>query len=604
MKKETDKVIIGNYGGFWGDDPEALKRQVQGGSLDYLTADYLAEITMSILQKQKSRNAAKGLKGGFISDFIDQLVEVAPEIKSKGIKVITNAGGIDPTACAIELKKKLDEIGIKFQIGIVEGDDILELVRGEKIHEGQYENLETGESFQSINQQIESANVYLGAAPIVELLKWGAEIIIAGRVTDTSLVMSPAIYEHNWSFKDWDKLANSLVAGHIIECGAQATGGNHTDWKGIAKWEDFGFPIVEVHSDGSFIVTKHKNTGGIVSSDSVKEQILYEMGDPKRYIGPDVIVDFTTINIEDLGDDRVLVMGATGYPPTPTYKVSMAYQNGYTASGGIIISDPDSIEKAELLKEVFWKRLGVEFNKKHASFIGYNSCHKNLVKDENSNEILLQFSVYDHDYNKVSKFSKSLASLILTGPAGLAVISGRPKISSVVSYWPCLIDKDKVKVKASLLDQAFQKEWVPQMEYELSSGSYSEEDQQDEGRFEPWSFDGGESVRVMDLCLARSGDKGDTANIGVIARNEEIYNFIRIYFTGAFIKHVFQDFCKGKVVRYELSNLMALNFLLEKSLDGGGTQSLMVDAQGKTFASALLNYEVQIPDGLNWNRIN
>lgn len=594
MNKE--KIVrIGNAGGFWGDDPEALKRQVIGGNLDYITADYLAEITMSILQKQRKALAAKGKEGGYVTDFIKHLMEVAKHIKSSGTKIITNAGGINPRACARELDRKLKEVGIQFRIGIIEGDDIFDTMAREDAIDDRYANMETGEAFACIKGHLESANVYLGVAPIVELLKQGAEIIIAGRVTDTSLVMAPAVFEHGWALDDCDKLASSLIAGHILECGAQATGGNYTDWQKIEKWEEFGFPIAEIHEDGGFIITKHEGSGGKVTTDTVREQLLYEMGDPKNYISPDVVTDFTTLHVREAGSDRVKVEGARGFPPTPYFKVSMAYRNGFTASGAIIVSDPDCKEKADVLKDTFWKRLGIDFEKKHTSLIGLNSCHGSLAKRAETNEILLQFGVYDHARSKLEKFSSSLASLILTGPAGLAVTSGRPRIRNVVSYWPCLIEKKDVKAKVSILDEFEDRDLELLTGQETSLDIETNYSESSEKEFKPWQFRNGKRVRIIDLCLARSGDKGNMANIGVIARNETIYEFIKGYFTAGFIKHIFQEFCRGKVIRYELDNLMALNFLLEESLDGGGTQSLMVDAQGKTFASALLNCEVEIP---------
>ncbi len=598
MKKEGI-IRIGNAGGFWGDDPDVLMRQVQGGALDYVTMDYLAEITMSILQKQRKSTATMGAEGGYVYDFIGHFMEAAPLLKEKGVKVITNAGGINPFACASKLDEELKKAGLDFRIGIIEGDDIYNKVMNRTFEGEKFTNMETGESFEKIKDRLESANVYLGVAPIVDLLQQGADVIIAGRVTDTSLVMAPAIFEHGWALTDWDKIAASLVAGHILECGAQASGGNFTDWRDVKKWENFGYPIAEIHADGSFVVTKHAGTGGLINVNVVKEQLVYEMGDPQNYISPDVVVDFTTIKLSADGKDRVRVEGAKGHPPTPFLKVSMAYRNGFTASGAIIVSDADSREKAEVLDNTFWKRLGISFEKRNTSLIGLNSCHGDLAKRGEANEILLRFAVYDQDKSKIEKFSSKIASLILSGPQGIAVTSGRPRVRSVVSYWPCLIDKKNIAVKTRLLHDGNEKIVHVITGHETES-SINAPIAQESGKipFRSWEFPYGKRVKIEELCLARSGDKGDTANIGLIARNRYIYEFIRTHFTASFIKYVFKSFCKGKVIRYELDNLQALNFLLEESLDGGGTQSLMVDAQGKTFASALLNYKVEIPADL------
>lgn len=588
-----NQIKIGNAGGFWGDDLDAFRRQLTEGELDYISMDFLAEITMSILTKQKLKNPALG----YVTDFVDQISENASLIKEKGVKVISNAGGINPMGCAEKIAEILKEQNIDLKIGVVEGDNIVGQVNDLFANGTTFQNIETDEKFDSIKDRIISANVYLGVKPIVELLKQEADIIVCGRVTDTSVTMAPMIYEFDWELNDWDKLASAVIAAHIIECGAQSTGGNFTDWYKVSDWKNFGYPIVEVNKDSSFVVTKHNNTGGIVTVDTVKEQLLYEMGDPEQYISPDVIADFSSLRIEEEAENRIKVSGVTGYPSTNFLKISMAYEDGFKASSSIIISEPYAVNKANKFSEIFWNRLETDFEKKNSELIGFNACHKNLIEREHANEILLKLSVYDSDPEKIEKFGKSIAPLILSGPPGVAVTGGRPRPQSVMTYWPALIKKDLVTSKVTLINNL--KENLFEEEVETVTGFEDEilyevetpacENQQIEEIEHPVE------VKIEEICLARSGDKGDTANIGVIARSQEVYKFIKNYLTDFFIKEIFSEFCKGEVKRYELDNLCALNFLLEKSLDGGGTKSLMIDAQGKTFAQALLNQKITVP---------
>jgi len=329
-------IRIGNAGGFWGDDLGALKRQLSGGKLDYISIDFLAEITMSILRKQK----LKKNDAGYVNDFVNQMIENAHLIKQTGAKIITNAGGINPLGCARKIAAELKKLNISLKIAIVEGDDIVDFIGDFYPKHADFKNIETGEHFAPFKDKIQSANVYLGVLPIVKALESGADLIIAGRVTDTAITMGPAIFEFNWKINDWDKLASALVAGHIIECGAQSTGGNFTDWKLVERWDNMGYPIVEIYPDSSFVVTKHENTGGLVSVNTVKEQLVYEMGNPAQYISPDVVADFRTIQLELQSANRVRVWGIKGEPATPTYKVSMAYADGYKATSSVSSDSP------------------------------------------------------------------------------------------------------------------------------------------------------------------------------------------------------------------------------------------------------------------------
>ena len=430
-------------------------------------------------------------------------------------------------------------------------------------------------------------------------LELGVDIIICGRVTDTSITIAPMVYEFGWELNDWDKIASGLIAGHIIECGAQSTGGNFTDWKLIENWDNFGYPIVEVFPDSTFVVTKHENSGGLVSVDTVREQLVYEMGDPSFYISPDVIANFLTIQLQSDGPNRVKASGIKGLPATDSFKVSMAYEDGYSSNGTIIISGDDALKKAEVFADIFWTRIKENFEKTNTEFIGYNSCQKSMVKEIEPNEVLLRLSVYDNHKTKMIKFSKALAPLILSGPPGVAVTSGRPRIQNVMSYWPTLISKEFMTSRVALLNANGEIEISEIVNsitgFEKNPERVDEEVGNDSNRNINYSDQEMTSVKLREICLARSGDKGDMSNIGVVARSEDIYNYLKEILTSEYIKNLFVEFCNGKVIRYEMENLFALNFLLEEALDGGGTKSLMIDAQGKTFASALLNQEMLVP---------
>ena len=598
-----ENIKIANAGGFWGDDLDAFRRQLTGGKIDYIVADYLAEITMSILRKQNIKNPQLG----YVTDFVNQVLGNAELIVQKKVKVITNAGGINPYECAKKISEGLTEKNIDLKICIIDGDNIYDEISRFYSNTSSFENIETGESFELIKDKIESANVYLGIKPIVKALEKKADIIIAGRVTDTSLTIAPAFYEFGWKENDWDKIASSLVAGHIIECGAQSSGGNYTDWHKIKKWDNFGYPIINIFQDGTFEVTKHPGTGGLINTDIVKEQLLYEMGNPVHYISPDVVVDFTTVELEPNGNDRVKVFGIKGKEPTTSFKVSMSYRDGFKASGSIIVSGTQALEKAQTIKSFFWKRLGIEFEKSSTEFIGYNSCHGELAPPVEPNEILLRFSVFDYDRTKIEEFSKNIAPVILSAPPGVAVTGGRPFIHNVMAYWPALIDKKNIKAfvriisKNGNINESIEIPSITGFEKDIPTKSDTGI-QVSTGKYENSKINLPQNnlvkTRLYEICLARSGDKGNMVNIGVIARNKDIYDFISKHITADYVKNMFKHVCKGKVTRYKLDNLLSLNFLLDESLDGGGTKSLMLDAQGKTFASAFLNQEISIQSGL------
>jgi hypothetical protein len=454
-----EKIRIASGQGFWGDLPEAPVHQVTKGKIDYLVMDYLAEVTMSILQKQKNRNPNLG----FARDLPDLMKRILPICVEKGIKVITNGGGVNPIHCADEILGHAVELGIeKLKIAVVLGDDIHERL-DELIEAGaELNNMETGESIKTVKQKILSANVYFGAMPIVDALKMGADIVITGRTTDTGLTLAPMIYEFGWDEKNYDLMSAGTVAGHILECGAQSTGGNFLgDWQSIENMAEIGFPIAEAYPNGEVIITKHETTGGRVSFETIAEQLLYEIGDPKDYITPDCVADFSSIKLEDLGNNRVRVYNVKGKPETEFYKVSCSYQDGYATMGSLTYSWPHALTKAKTADKILRKRLdslGLTFDEIRTEFVGYNATHETLaqeIDEENINEIVLRISVRSHNRDSIRRFGQEIAPLILTGPPSVTGFAGgRPKPNDVVAYWPALIPKDLVQPKVKCLELA------------------------------------------------------------------------------------------------------------------------------------------------------
>ncbi len=446
--KDTIRIASGQ--GFWGDWLTAPVDQVTKGPIDYMMMDYLAEVTMSIMQKQRRNDP----NAGYARDLVDLMEQLLPVCVEKNIKVITNGGGVNPVACAEALLGVAKKLGIRgLKVGVVIGDDILDRIDELAAQGIMLDNMETGEKLARVRSRLQSANVYFGAFPIVEALQQGAQLVITGRTTDTGLTLAPMIYEFGWKQDDWDKLAAGTVAGHILECGGQASGGNFSgDWRSVPDLARIGFPIAEAHPSGEAVITKHENTGGMVTMQTVKEQLLYEIGNPREYITPDCVADFTTIQLEEAGRDRVKMFGVKGRPATEFYKVSMSYLDGYTAFGTLTYSWPDAREKARTADEVLRTRLadlGLQFEEIRTEFLGYNSCHGPLAHPvDNPNEVVLRVGVRSQDRSEVERFGKELASLILTGPPAVTGFAGgRPKPSEVISYWPALMPKTAVEPK-------------------------------------------------------------------------------------------------------------------------------------------------------------
>lgn len=441
------KIRIASGQGFWGDLLTAPVDQVTRGPVDYMMMDYLAEVTMSIMQKQRMKDPSLG----YARDLVPLMEQILPVLMEKNIRVLTNGGGVNPAACRDAIFAVARKLGIRgLKIGVVLGDDILPSI--DRLNDAgvPLRNMETGEDLGRIRSKIVSANVYFGARPLVEALRQGAQIIITGRTTDTALTYAPMIHEFGWSWDDWNKLATGVVAGHILECGGQASGGNFSaDWKSVPDLAHIGFPIAEAYSDGTVVITKHEGTGGLVSVQTISEQLMYEIGDPASYITPECIADFTTIRLTQEGPDRVRLTGVQGKPATEFFKVSMSYSDGYTAMGTLTYAWPDALEKAKAADAILRTRLadlGLAFDEIRTEFLGLNSCHGPIAPmPDVINEVVLRIGVRGKDYKSIERFGKELAPLILTGPPAVTGFAGgRPKPSEVIAYWPALMKKTAV----------------------------------------------------------------------------------------------------------------------------------------------------------------
>jgi hypothetical protein len=453
--KSARTVRVASGQGFWGDELEAPVRQIEGGPIDYLMLDYLAEVTMSILRKQRSKDPA----AGYARDFVALMERIFPACVSRGIRVISNAGGVNAEGCAralIEAGRRAGAAG-RATVGLVRGDDLMDRLE-DLLEEGHaLEHVESGRPLADVLDRVQSANVYLGAAPIVDALAQGATVVLTGRAVDAALTYAPLVHEFGWGFDDYDLLAAGVVAGHLNECGAQSTGGNcMAEWWTIPNLAQVGFPIVEAEADGTFVVTKHSGSGGVVSRASVTEQLVYEIGDPAAYVGPDVIADFTTVELDDLGGDRVRVSGATGRRPPPKLKVSVAYSAGWKSAGTLTFTWPDAAAKARAASRVLCERLerlGLALAETRVELVGWDSTHGALAGEPPADlpEVQLRVAVRSDDRTSVERFTREIAPLVLTGPPSVTgYATGRPRVDEIVAFWPALIDRAAVEPRVTV----------------------------------------------------------------------------------------------------------------------------------------------------------
>ncbi len=450
-------VRIGNGQAFWGDSARAPLEQVRHGKLDYLMLDYLAEVTMSVMQKMRARDPDQG----YARDFVPLMENLLPEILDRDVKVIANAGGVNPVACARAVMQVAEKLGLadQIKIGVVTGDDIMGdidqiLAAGEGLN-----NMETGAPLTDVRDQLASANTYFGAFPIAEALAQGANVVITGRCTDASLAVGPLIHEFGWQHHDWDLLSAATIAGHVIECGAQATGGNcMADWEQVEDMANIGYPIAEFSEDGTFVVTKPEQMGGRVNVASVTEQLLYEIGDPNEYKTADVVCDFTTVQLEQLALNRVRVSGIKGKPAPDQFKVSMSYASGYKTTGTLVYGWPDAVKKAEAADRIIRKRLdnlGLSFDAIHTDILGANGCHGPKLSgkpDPNIAEVQLRIGVRSMDKPTIRRFTHEIAPLVCNGPPTVTgYFGGRSRVEEVIAYWPALLDKQHAQATVTLL---------------------------------------------------------------------------------------------------------------------------------------------------------
>lgn len=451
--KECIRIASGQ--GYWGDRFDAPIDQVKEGQIDYLVMDYLAEVTMSIMQKQKNRDPNLG----YAKDFVTLMKRLLPLLVEKKVTLITNAGGVNPVACMLAIRELAEQMGFKgLKIAAVYGDDILNQLDTLFATGHELKNMETDAPLSTVRKQVSSANVYFGARPVVEALEQGAQVIVTGRVTDTGISLAPMVYEFGWKWNDWDKLATGVIGGHINECGAQGSGGNFfAGWKEVPNMERIGFPIVEAYADGHLVVTKHESLGGLVNEQTIKEQLLYELGDPKDYITPDCVADFTSIQLKQIAENRVKVFGVKGTPDTPFYKVSISYFDGYTSIGQLTYTWPDALEKAQKADEIIRKRLeylGISFDQIYTEYLGYNACGGDTAPAiEEPNEVGLHIGVRGKNFSDMNTFSKEVIPLVLTGPPSVTGFGGgRPKVREVIAYWPALLKKETVEPKVLTIE--------------------------------------------------------------------------------------------------------------------------------------------------------
>lgn len=592
---EDQRIVkIGCASGFWGDTNTAAFQLVHLSDINYLVFDYLSEITMSIMAKAMMTNPEHGYALDFVSRVMTPLLK---KISDKKIKVISNAGGVNPLACRDALQKVLEAQGLDLKIAVVLGDDLMP-----QQAELKTQNIKEMFSGEDLPSQLASCNAYLGAVPIRDALDQGADIVITGRVVDSAVVLAPLLHEYQWSLEDYDKLSQGSLAGHIIECGAQCTGGNFTDWRLVQGFDNMGFPIVEVKADASFIVTKPKGTGGLVSVATVAEQVVYEIGNPQAYLLPDVTADFSQVKLEQVGEDRVLVIGAKGRAPTQQYKVSATYPDGYRVLVSFLIAGREAPEKAQVIADailtkcerVLALRSVPPFLEKSVEILGIESTYGANAQPINSREVVVKIAV-KHMFKEACMFFASEIAQASTGmaPALAGIVGGRPKASPVIKLFSFLVDKSKLSVAIDINGQ--------RQNIQIPSGC-SDQSFDVVAVGEVAQFTGQEiEVPLVEIAHARSGDKGNHSNIGVIARQPEYLPWIRANLTEEKVKEYMQhvlDPEKSKVIRYEITGFNALNFMLENALGGGGIASLRIDPQGKAFAQQLLDMPVKIPASL------
>jgi hypothetical protein len=591
MQQKT--LRIGSASGFWGDTEFAAAQLVQHGNIDVLVFDYLAEITMSLLSRAKAKDPALG----YAPDFVSALQPLMKELKSRGIKVIANAGGVNPSACRAALVAAALAEGVDLKIAAVLGDDLMPQV--DALRAAGTREMFAGSPFPA---KVMSANAYLGAFPIAAALDAGADIVVTGRCVDSAVTLAPLIHAFGWSAADHDRLAQGSLAGHLIECGTQVTGGNYTDWEAVPGWDDMGFPIAECQADGSFVISKPEGTGGLICPSTVGEQMLYEIGDPRAYILPDVVCDFTGVTLTQVGPDRIEVKGARGRAPTDQAKASITYADGFRAMSLFMIGGIDAGPKAQRVGAAMLARMRrhyaargwPDFTETSIEAIGAEDTYGPHARPD-AREVMIKIGVRHPVKDALELFSREVAPMaLMSSPAITGFTGGRPKVQPVVRLFSCLVPKTQVIARIDmgeqtvaapqLAGQPFDPASLPQVGGPLPAADAFAR--------------GTRTVPLVKLAWGRSGDKGDAANIGILARQPHYLPYIRAALTEQAVAAWFAHLVKGSVRRFDLPGTHALNFLMHEALGGGGIASVRMDSQGKAFAQMLLDFPVPIPAGM------